>query len=161
MLFCFYTDKIVFVYIVCFTNTYLCFMVQIWLGAGTRPGGLQHKSFYQIDKLSDEYVSISASHGTPVYVTAIVENYAGLRATFYSQKLMVDHTPPEVKDINVTIQSVHGSNKVHNASYDDETTVHLTATWNVSDPESGVKMCFTSVGESQFYVCVCCFFLCI
>lgn len=120
------------------------------LGIGSTSGGMQHKKFYPIDKSGDEYFSISASHGTPVYGTAIVENYAGLRSTFFSQRIQVDHTPPVIDDVVIKMQTLQNDVKTKSTRNNETILLQLTASWDVSDDESGIKLCYTFIGETSF-----------
>ena len=120
---------------------------QVLLAAGTKRGGVQHRSFYQIDKSSDEHIPLLVPHGTPVYITAVVENYAGLRSTFHSKRIIVDHTPPVIEDVNVVMTELSSDVNESNVTQSKERYVQLKATWNATDIESGIKLCFVSVGK--------------
>ena len=93
---------------------------------------------------------MSAAHGTPLYATVIVKNHAGLQSVFRSEKLVIDHTPPGIE--NVHVQVIQGTGMTGNDSLaEDETLVKLNISWNAVDDESGLKMCFVSVGKLRYY----------
>ena len=122
--------------------------LQTYLGIGTTPSGFQLNSLYPVDVNTDETFAISASHGTPIYATAIVENFAGLRSVFRSKKVVNDHTPPVIQDILVEkdeVKDYHILNTSDVAA--DEMMLRLRVSWDASDEESGIKACFVSVGR--------------
>ena len=92
---------------------------------------------------------MSAAHGTPLYATVVVKNHAGLQSVFQSEKLVIDHTPPGVDNVNV--QVIQGTDMTGNDSLaEDETLVKLNISWNAVDDESGLQMCFVSVGKLRY-----------
>ena len=122
----------------------MCFF-QTLIGVGTTPRGQQLKPFYPVDTSTDVVLSVIASHGTPLYVTAIVENFAGLRSVFRSKELIIDHTPPVVED--VLVETLLNASTHQNATLGrNKTTVRFNVTWNAIDDESGIQMCFLSIG---------------
>ena len=129
---------------------HLIICLQTYLGVGTSPNGYQLKSLYLVDVNTDIVFTVSASHGTPVYATAIVENFAGLRSVFRSKKVVTDHTAPVIQDIVVEKKVVDA--EPFNASdvADGETILQLKVSWNARDVESGLKLCFVSVGRYLF-----------
>ena len=93
---------------------------------------------------------MSAAHGTTLYATAVVKNHAGLQSVFRSEKLVIDHTPPGIE--NVHVQVIQGTDVAGNNSLaEDETLVKLNISWNAVDDESGLKMCFVSVGKLCYH----------
>lgn len=117
---------------------------QIELGAGTTPGGFQVKALSQIQYRSNNVlIKANVQHGTPVYVTVIVENYAGLKSAFKSGPIVVDQTEPTISDIALMLN-------VHNETAVGMERRHvLMATWKVEDKESGLKTCFCSIGHQR------------
>ena len=124
------------------------YFYQITLGVGTTATGFQLKSPYNIDPNTEEIFTLFASHGTPVYATAIVENFAGLISVFRSKKILIDHTPPVFGNIMAKVKAVDPKRNVENVTSANETNVRLEISWNITDDESGVQMCFVSVGKS-------------
>ena len=93
---------------------------------------------------------MSAAHGTPLYATVVVKNHAGLQSVIRSEKLVIDHTPPGIENIHV--QVIQGTDVAGNDSLaEDEILVKLNISWNAVDDESGIKMCFVSVGKLRYY----------
>ena len=45
------------------------------------------------------FVSLATAHGTPIYATVVVENFAGLQSVFSSNVIVLDHTPPIIENI--------------------------------------------------------------
>ena len=114
-------------------------------GAGTTASGFQLNPLHAIDISSGEIFTVSASHRTPIYGTAIVENYAGLRSVFRSKKILVDHTPPGFE--NITVTEYKRTPETNETNLKEGTAImRLTVKWAVLDEESGVKICFVSVG---------------
>ena len=111
---------------------------------GHIPGGLQIKSFYRINRWEDEHVHILSSHGTPLYVTAIVENHAGLQSTFHSNGLIIDHTPPVIEEVEVSIHHIYRNTTF--VGYVTGGVVQLKASWKPVDNESHIKICYYFIG---------------
>ena len=118
---------------------------QLKFGVGTTVTGFQLKSPYHIDPSTDEIFTLSATHGTPVYGTVIVENFAGLTSVFRSNKILVDHTPPVYGNISTDLI-------MKNTTEANQTIVQLGVEWSVNDDESGVSLCYVSVGKSLYVI---------
>lgn len=110
---------------------------KVSVGVGSTEGGFQIKALFELHNRNNFGVIVSPfMHGTPMYVTAIAENHAGLTSVFRSGKaLIIDHTPPVVSDIDVTV-----SVKTDNSTI-------LLATWKARDDETEVQRCSCSIGE--------------
>ena len=119
---------------------------QINFGVGTTATGFQLKAPYHIDPSTDQIFTLSATHGTPVYGTAIVENFAGLTSVFRSRKILVDHTPPVFENISTNLIMTK-------TTLANETNVLLEVVWNVNDDESGIRLCYVSVGKLVVIQC--------
>ena len=144
------------------------------LGFGTTPYGYQLLTPYPIDGSNDEIVTLSASHGTPVYATAIAENFAGLQSVFISDKIVIDHTAPVIENVVVEEEIIYmavmddsaaenstaaGSSNpqinANNSARNDNVTltseegrtIRLKISWQVSDDEIGIQMCLVSFGN--------------
>ena len=121
---------------------------QIQLGAGTNPRGFQIKSLSRVHHHNHKHlIYTEALHGTKVYVTAIVENKAGLRTVLQSQPIIIDHTVPVVDNLSKSHQTVQ-----ENVSGVIETKTIVQASWNVADDESGINICYCSIGCSKIIV---------
>ena len=101
-----------------------------------------------MDPNTEEIFTLSASHGTPVYATANVENFAGLTSVFRSKKILVDHTPPVFGSITAKVKKGDQKRNVETVTSASETNVRLEVSWNITDDESGVQIWFVSVGKS-------------
>lgn len=82
-------------------------------------------------------------HGSRVYATAIATNHAGLTSVFYSEPLVLDHTPPILTNMSV------GVSTLKRASGTDKANVSLQATWYANDVESDVKYCYCKIGKNM------------
>jgi hypothetical protein len=94
-------------------------------------------------------IQTNVQHRTNVYVTAIVENNAGLRTVFQSKPLTIDHTKPVLTLLSGNLRYVE-----ENVSgiVDTKTIVH--ASWDVVDDESGMSICYCSIGVHLNYLSV-------
>ena len=120
-----------------------------------------------MDISKDAFIPLTtAKHGTPVYATAIVENFASLQSMFSSTRLILDHTPPIIFDIGVkeTVErlthhehinkTLTGFNDTEPTSMapsvrnteDERIQVKLNISWQAKDQESGIELCLVSVG---------------
>ena len=61
---------------------------------------------------------------------------------FRSKKILVDHTPPTFGNISTNVLAA-----------DSKPSVRLEVLWNVTDDESGVQMCYVSVGKLIMVKC--------
>ena len=100
-------------------------------------------SLYPVNIGSDQIISLKVPHGSKLYGTAIIENFAGLKSEFRSKELITDHTPPVLE--NVAAEEELGINMT--TLDPDSRMMRLNVSWNTKDEESGIKMCFVSVGE--------------
>ncbi|KAJ8312798.1 hypothetical protein KUTeg_010171 [Tegillarca granosa] len=111
----------------------------VFLGAGTTPNGFQIRSLSPLSLINHVTINVNLPHGTPVYITAIIKNHAGLEKSFKSSKIILDHTPPFVTNTKASIMY----NTIHN---DKSATVNMQ--WKVVDEESNLKICLYSLGNS-------------
>ncbi|KAH3799919.1 hypothetical protein DPMN_153543 [Dreissena polymorpha] len=117
---------------------------KITLGAGTSPGSLQLRSLNVAHCINDEIMDLQVEHGTPVHVTAIVENYAGRRSVFHSTAVVTDITPPEISDVIFNIEThINISGKASTI------TSTITGQWNVIDNKTDIKKCSVGKGRSS------------
>ncbi|XP_036362221.1 uncharacterized protein LOC115216576 [Octopus sinensis] len=109
----------------------------IYIGAGTTPHGFQINQLAHVSPSGIHTIySESLLHGQQVYVTAQVENEAGLVATF-TKSVTVDKTPPVISMEYFVI------------SHDQPTTILVEAKWKSSDEQSGISKCYYSIGTSE------------
>lgn len=106
---------------------------------------------YPVDIRSDVMVSLTAPHTSPLYATAVVENFAGLRSVFHSRMIVVDHTPPVIEGVQVVAEMKYDFIDMKNKS----ALLKLNVTWNVQDEESGIQVCFISVGMFISFFTIC------
>jgi len=77
-----------------------------------------------------------------VYVTVITENHAGIvRAFQATSPVIVDHTPPDVDRVAVSVEVVEV-----NITGDIELREDVTVTWSASDETSGINYCTCALG---------------
>lgn len=106
-----------------------------YVGAGTTTHGFQINQLTPVSPGSIHTIySESLFHGQQVYVTAQVENEAGLVATF-TESITVDKTPPVI------------SMEYFAISHDQPTTILAEAKWKSEDKESGIAKCYYSIGK--------------
>ncbi|XP_053376618.1 uncharacterized protein LOC123534121 [Mercenaria mercenaria] len=118
-------------------------LYRLAVGAGTTFGGFQIQPLSPVHHRNKHgLIYANIPHGSPVYVTAVVENLAGLSAVFHATPITIDHTSPSIGDLEGSIRSwqVNVTGK-----YEYYSTV--TAHWKVSDDESGIKYCLCCLGH--------------
>ncbi|XP_071093296.1 uncharacterized protein [Haliotis cracherodii] len=105
----------------------------VWLGAGTSKGGYQIRALSPTSVSNHEMILVEEPHGSPVHVTVMAENNAGLRTIFTSKPITIDHTPPKM-----TTSQATAAFQTHN--------VFLKMRWQVEDAESGINTCLCTYG---------------
>lgn len=121
--------------------------LQALLGVGKTPTGFQLKPFFPIQYNGDSVISLDVSHRTPVYVTVMVENFAGLRSVLRSSKLLTDHTAPAINNVSVNADFTSTENDTNTTLFENEALIYLDVSWKVRDEESDIVMCLISVGK--------------
>ncbi|XP_060074391.1 uncharacterized protein LOC132554109 [Ylistrum balloti] len=109
---------------------------QIYVGAGSTREGFQIHPLLLVPSLSNVILFTEAPHGQAIYITAIVENHAGIRGHFHSHAIIMDHTPPII------------SNAVMNTTYisfGEDTLTTVSVTWEVIDAESSSTHCSCAI----------------
>ncbi|XP_046569939.1 uncharacterized protein LOC124278266 [Haliotis rubra] len=106
----------------------------VWLGAGTSKGGYQIRALSPTSVSNHEMILVEEPHGSPVHVTVMAENNAGLRTIFTSKPITIDHTPPDMS-VSSTLEYAAGSD-----------TVSIRMTLEVQDVESGLHSCLCAYG---------------
>jgi len=117
--------------------------LQVQVGAGPTPGS------FQVQPLKDIHAPIGftmikgdLTHNSEVYVTVITENHAGIvRAFQATSPVIVDHTPPDVDKVTVSVEVVEV-----NITGDIELREDVTVTWSASDETSGINYCTCALG---------------
>jgi len=124
--------------------------VQVQVGAGTTPGSFQIQRPTDIHApLGLSLITGDLSHGTEMYITVIAENYAGLKRVFQSNfPVLIDHTPPTVRDLDVSVKVFNG-----NDTGNKELRQDVGITWTVTDRESGIKYCTCTIGKYNTHSC--------
>jgi len=118
-------------------------VLQVQVGAGTTPGS------FQVQPLTDIHAPIGFTmikgdlyHGSEVYVTVITENHAGIvRAFQATSPVIVDHTPPDVDRVAVSVEVM----EVNITGY-LELREDVTVTWSATDETSGINYCTCALG---------------
>ncbi|CAC5386468.1 unnamed protein product [Mytilus coruscus] len=104
---------------------------------GYSEGGTQIQPFRSVGLMNFAFNNnVTLVHNTYIYVTAIATNAAELRGVSYSDPILVDLTPPDIK-------------YVYDGAGTDEDAWELNeviANWAVEDPESGILLCDWAIG---------------
>ncbi|XP_076113973.1 uncharacterized protein LOC143082259 [Mytilus galloprovincialis] len=104
---------------------------------GYAEGGTQIQPFRSAGLMNFAFNNnVTLVHNTYIYVTAIATNAAGLRGVSYSDPILVDLTPPDIKYIY----------DGRGADEDSWTFNEVVANWEVEDLESGIKFCKWAIG---------------
>jgi len=81
-------------------------------------------------------------HNSEVYVTVITENHAGIvRAFQATSPVIVDHTPPDVDMVAVSVEVMEV-----NITGFLELREDVTVTWSATDETSGINYCTCALG---------------
>ncbi|XP_069118476.1 uncharacterized protein [Argopecten irradians] len=105
------------------------------LGVGTTVHGYQVQALEPVFTGGYHAFPVKLPHRSPVHVTVVVENTAGLRSYFRSAPLIIDHTPPTISDVLLQYRDVS----------DRQVVLHIT--WTVEDKESQYVFCDVSCGS--------------
>ncbi|CAC5370733.1 unnamed protein product [Mytilus coruscus] len=104
---------------------------------GYAKGGTQIQPFRSVGLMNFAVnYNVTLVHNTYIYVTAIAANAAGLRGVSFSDSILVDLTPPDIKYVN------DGAGTDEDAWEFNE----VSANWAVEDPESGILLCQWAIG---------------
>ena len=99
------------------------------------------RSLSPLNDNSQCIIDMHLEHGSKLYLTVQAENHAGLRSKFTSSPIIIDKTPPIIKDLNVvTVPEFYGEDSVYS----------ISANWKNEDLESGIKSCFCGLGMFLF-----------
>jgi len=89
-------------------------------------------------------ITVDLSHDSEVYITVITENHAGIVRAFQSTSpVKVDHTPPDVDEVVVSVEVVEV-----NATGSPELRENVTVTWSATDDTSGINYCTCAIGTA-------------
>ena len=71
---------------------------------------------------------------------------------FHSKELLVDQTPPVIDNIVAEVEQIPAVtlSSINNSMPMKEQIVYLNVLWNATDAQSGIQMCFVSVGKPTF-----------
>ncbi|CAC5386462.1 unnamed protein product [Mytilus coruscus] len=104
---------------------------------GYAEGGTQIQPFRSVGLMNFAFNNnVTLVHNTFIYVTAIATNAAGLRGVSFSNPILVDLTPPNIRFVN------DGAGTDEDAWELNE----VIANWAVEDPESGILLCQWAIG---------------
>lgn len=118
-------------------------ILKLKLGLGTTENGTQICPLVDIGNKHHSSFHALLPHGSPIFVKTVAENLAHLQSYFVSKRLIVDHTPP-----NITILSVSLDYKdVENTSY-----TRIDVNFTSVDPESGVTHCSVCISEYNIII---------
>ena len=107
---------------------------------GTVPGGEQLKRYSTTGGNSWAYSdALSFVHNRSIYLSVIASNSAGLSTVAYSEPIVVDLTPPELRG-----KLIEGNGGYFNSSV-------LSLDWSsaIVDEESGITSCYWAIGEND------------
>ncbi|XP_078657344.1 uncharacterized protein LOC144903237 [Branchiostoma floridae x Branchiostoma belcheri] len=107
---------------------------------GTVQGGTQLQGFKSVGwRTSARNESLHLQHGSSVHVTVVATNAVELRTVVYSEPAVVDLTPPAIRNIR---------DGTEEDDVDYQSSLIFTASWEVTDEESGVSLCESAQGLS-------------
>lgn len=106
---------------------------EVLVGTGTTRGGFELRELSPLSKYSHTVIFLEVQHGNPVYVTCIGINAAGSRSVFYSNPIIIDHTPPTVQIVSLQLldRQVETSDNI--------TTLNNTRLYNMSSSENSTS----------------------
>ncbi|XP_061181031.1 uncharacterized protein LOC133189645 [Saccostrea echinata] len=109
-----------------------------WAIGYTR-GGTQLQNFQSVGLSNFAFNSqVTLTHDSYIYITAIAQNSAGLQDVSYSDKILVDLTPPRIEEV------LDGDLLGEDLDAWKENTVYVN--WKVTDDESGLEYCEWAIG---------------
>ncbi|XP_069134691.1 uncharacterized protein [Argopecten irradians] len=109
-----------------------------FVGAGSTRGGFQIHPLVIVPRSSTLFTE--ALHGQEVHITAIAENHAGDRSHFHASPVIVDHTPPQISNTNMTINY---------KQILEQTLSKVGLTWEVTDVESKITQCACAIVDDD------------
>ena len=118
-------------------------ILKLKLGLGTTENGTQICPLVDIGNKHHSSFHALLPHGSPIFVNTVAENFAHLQSYFVSKRLIVDHTPP-----NITILSVSLDYK----DVGNTTNTRIDVNYRSVDPESGVKHCSVCISEYNIII---------
>ncbi|XP_062579853.1 uncharacterized protein LOC134241846 [Saccostrea cucullata] len=106
---------------------------------GYTQGGTQLQGFKSVGLSNFAYNStVTLVHNSYIYVTALAINAVGLRGIAYSDKILVDLTPPDIVGVY--------DGRLRNEDQSAWTDAEVAVNWDVNDPESGIAYCEWAIG---------------
>ena len=86
---------------------------------------------------------LSFVHNSSIYLSVSATNNAGLGTVVYSEPILVDLTPPELRG------ELKEGNEMDRGYFNSSA---LTLDWSViADEESGIASCYWAIGENDTY----------
>ncbi|XP_069134181.1 uncharacterized protein [Argopecten irradians] len=110
----------------------------IYVAAGSTPGGFQLHPLVLVPRSSNKLLFTEVPHGQEVYVTAKAENHAGDQSHFHAKAFVMDHTPPQISNAQMTM------------TYESSGGISVTKiniTWDTYDIESSSTECSCDIVE--------------
>ncbi|CAG2212723.1 unnamed protein product [Mytilus edulis] len=130
---------------------------------GYASGGTQIQPFRSVGLMNFGFNNnVTLVHNTYIYITAIATNGADLRGISYSDPILVDLTPPDIKFVNDGLggdeDAWEFNEVVANWDYEDPESgilfckwavrLYLVVNWDYKDTESGILYCKWAVGKT-------------
>ncbi|XP_061181037.1 uncharacterized protein LOC133189652 [Saccostrea echinata] len=113
--------------------------INIPVNQGYTRGGTQLQNFQSVGLSNFAFNSqVTLTHDSYIYITAIAQNSAGLQDVSYSDKILVDLTPPRIEEV------LDGDLLGEDLDAWKENTVYVN--WKVTDDESGLEYCEWAIG---------------
>jgi hypothetical protein len=128
----------------------------IHVGAGTTKTGYQVRPLLPSTSGFQEIINLEAPHNSSVYVTVVATNNADLKSTYHSAAIVIDHTKPNISNVNVDItyekhliSKDSSDNRPDNTSEmsENRTLTTIKVTWTITDDESGIHECECGAGK--------------
>ncbi|KAL3857352.1 hypothetical protein ACJMK2_012028 [Sinanodonta woodiana] len=112
----------------------------VLVGAGTTKNGFQIQPLSPMPTENHIFLTVDVRHATPVYITAMTWNHAGILSIFTSDPIIIDHTAPVINNVTPSVKA-----KTENSS----DGVDILVTWSAQDSESAVQFCYCGLGEDM------------
>ncbi|XP_061166326.1 uncharacterized protein LOC133175235 [Saccostrea echinata] len=92
----------------------------------------------RVDKnLGTHSVSVFVAHGTTIFASVVAKNYAGKNKTFHANRIIIDHTPPNLQELGSTYTSEE------RGAWETRLNIH----WLASEEESDLQSCQCAFGS--------------
>ena len=116
-------------------------IANILIGAGTTKGGFQINNLTTVTSKHHTALAVDATHGSPLYLTMVATNGAGIRQEFYSEQITIDHTLPLIthSDVNLAYvfeETVIDGNQSFGIKEDNDTLSANSSLLNMTSPNT-------------------------